>query len=77
LGLKTTQHYGWRVLLSLGLKTRRWRRAACSRRVRQGKTTICEGHDRIENLGVSPFRPGGVDRLYLNRGSLESENNPL
>ena len=25
LGLKTTQHYGWRVLLSLGLKTRWWR----------------------------------------------------
>jgi hypothetical protein len=25
LGLKTTQRYGWRVLLSLGLKTRWWR----------------------------------------------------
>ena len=25
LGLKTTQRYRWRVLLSLGLKTRRWR----------------------------------------------------
>jgi hypothetical protein len=25
LGLKTTQRYGWWVLLSLGLKTRRWR----------------------------------------------------
>jgi hypothetical protein len=25
LGLKTTQHYGWRVLLSLGLKTKWWR----------------------------------------------------
>jgi hypothetical protein len=44
----------------------------------QGEATPCEGRDRwIENLGVGPFCPGGVDRLYVNRGSLGSENNPL
>ena len=65
LGLKTTQRYGWRILLSLGLKTRRWRfrrepvvardviAEGASRRSNSG-----EGRGRrIENLGVGPFRP--------------------
>jgi hypothetical protein len=40
-------------------------------RVRQGEPTSCEtrGH-RIKNTGVGVFCPGGVDRLYVNRGSL-------
>jgi hypothetical protein len=42
------------------------------------EATPCEGRGRgIKNLGVDPFRPGGVDGLYVNRGSLESENNHL
>jgi hypothetical protein len=42
------------------------------------EATPCEGRGRrIKNLGVGPFRPGRVDRLYVNKGSLESENNPL
>jgi hypothetical protein len=46
--------------------------------VRQGEASPHEGRGRrIENLGVDPFCPGSVDRLYINRGSLESENNPL
>jgi hypothetical protein len=32
------------------------------------KATLCEGRGRrIGNLGVGPFRPGEVDRLYVNR----------
>jgi hypothetical protein len=42
------------------------------------EATPCEGRGhRIENVGVDPFRPAGVDVLYVNRGSLESENNHL
>jgi hypothetical protein len=46
--------------------------------VRQGEATSCvaRGH-QIENLGVGLFAPGGVDRLYVNMGSLGNSNNPL
>jgi hypothetical protein len=85
LGLKTTQRYGWRVLLSLGLKTQRdgfegnrWQHMASQRMVRQHESTSCGARVlRIENLGVDPFRPGEVDRLFVNRGNLENRNNPL
>ena len=30
-----------------------------------------------KTLELVHFTPGGVDRLYANRGSLKSENNPL
>jgi hypothetical protein len=41
------------------------------RRVCQGEATSCDARGRrIENLGVDPFCPSGVDRLYVNRGSL-------
>jgi transposase len=50
-----------------------WRDRGC-----QGKATPCEGCGRrIKILGVGPFHPGGVDMLYVNRGSLGSDNNPL
>jgi hypothetical protein len=65
LGFKTTQRYGWRVLLSLRLKIRRlqfrWESVvarALQRRVRQGKATSCGAHGhRIESLEVGLFFP--------------------
>jgi hypothetical protein len=34
--------------------------------MRQGEATSCGACGRrIENLGVGPFRPGGVDMLYV------------
>jgi hypothetical protein len=48
------------------------------RRVRQVEATSCGARDRwIKNPGVGPFRPGGVDRLYVNRGSFGNGNNHL
>jgi hypothetical protein len=46
LGLKTTQHYGWRVLLSLGLKTRWWR---FRREPVVARDMIAEGASRRSN----------------------------
>jgi hypothetical protein len=52
--------YGWRVWLSLGLKTqRRWFRR---------ESLVARGV--IENLGVVYFFTGRVDRLYVNWGIL-------
>jgi hypothetical protein len=46
--------------------------------VHKGEATLCGVRGRqIKNLGVGPFSPGGVDRLYVNRGSLVLPNNPL
>jgi hypothetical protein len=51
---------------------------ASQRRVCQGETTLCGVHcRRIKNLGVGPFCPSGVDRLYVNSDSLGNGNNPL
>jgi hypothetical protein len=32
---------------------------------------------QINILGVGPFSPGGVHRLYVSSGSLESSSNPI
>jgi hypothetical protein len=65
LGLKTTKRYGWRVLLSLGLKTR-WRRFLRESKAARGiivkvcqrEATSCGPRGRcIENLGVGLFCP--------------------
>jgi hypothetical protein len=46
--------------------------------VRLGEATSCGVCGRgIENLEVGSFHPGGVDKLYVNRGSLGNGNNPL
>jgi hypothetical protein len=51
---------------------------ASQRRVRLGEATSCGVCGRgIENLEVGSFHPGGVDKLYVNRGSLGNGNNPL
>jgi hypothetical protein len=66
LGLKTTQRYKWRVLLSLGLKIRRrrlqrepmagmWRgRGGCVKAKQLHVKDVTVGS---KNLGVGPFCP--------------------
>jgi hypothetical protein len=46
LGLKTTQRYRWRDLLSLGLKTRQWR---LRREPVAARAMITEGAPRRSN----------------------------
>jgi hypothetical protein len=56
-----------------------WRRhVVWSRRVRQGKVTLCEVCGRqMKTPRVGLFCPGGVDMLYVNRSRLGNRNNPL
>jgi hypothetical protein len=51
-----------------GSRGNRWQHVASQQRVHQGLSSSCGAHGRqIENLGVSLFFHGRVDRLYVNR----------
>jgi hypothetical protein len=86
LGLKTTKRYGWRILLSLGLNTRRRRF--------QGESVAARGitskgassqSNFVPSVWPSDRKPRSwsissprvVDKLYVNMGSLGNGNNPL
>jgi hypothetical protein len=55
VGLKTTQRYGWRVLLSLGLKTRWWR---LRREPVAARGMIAESASKAKQLRVKDMAVG-------------------